>query len=100
MAAIQKSQKQLTSKSTDLPEIRKLYDAIVCGIDFVCKKLTTLTDDSDPNDVVKWIEKSGAMAESLITFYNILNDVDDDSVTVRGGAAIGQFEEPKRNVNG
>jgi len=94
--AVQK--KSGASKSIKLPEIQQLYEAIQHGIAFVCSKLNHLNSDSDPNDVVKWIEKSGAMAESLVTFYNILNDVDDNEVTIRGGAAIGEFEEPKRNV--
>lgn len=92
------SDKRRLSSRAEIKEIKDLHNAMKIGIDYICKKFKELNNENcetDPNDVVKWLEKSHIMAQNIIAFHELINNIEEEDDTVRGGAKINKFEIPR-----
>jgi len=85
----------------EIPEVQSLYEGIKKGVAYLRKQFDMLEDEGseiDPNDVVKWIEKSYAMAQNVIAFYHLIYDEEGQRDNVRGGAKVNKFEVPQSGI--
>jgi|LSPY01.1.fsa_nt_gi hypothetical protein len=92
------NQKKRLSSKEEIPEVKALYEAVNIGVEYLCKKFKDLENpscDTDPNDVVRWVEKSFLMAQNVIAFHELINKEDEEEF-VRGGARVNKFEIPNK----